>query len=348
MAKIDRIAWFAEEQVAATVRLEPALVILVLALATWIGYKLFLRKVSFERHQTFREHFRNLVAHLVIGALLFGFYELVLYAPTEMARGLLPYLGLVTIISACTILVKILRIVAYEFLFFTSMKTGVPLLLVNVITLIASLIMGGWFMTRFFDLDLTPLLATSAILSIVLGLALQDTLGNLFAAVTLQIDKPFELGDWIELRNAGEKIAGQVYEVSWRSTVLQAITEELITIPNRSMAQWQIFNFGGHRRSFLRSHNFRIPYGGQIEMAKIVLLSSASSVPGVLRNPPPVVMISDATESWVVLKVSYSIADYGSQYGIADRFMTRALADLEEAGITLASTRIAVEQSKSA
>lgn len=346
MNKIERAAWFAEEHVLATVRLEVVLVILALAVASWVVYKILLRNVSFDRHQIFRDQFKNLAGHAFVGVLLFGLYKVVMWTPTDVARSIAPYIGLLAVVSGCVVLVKILRIMAYEFLFFTSMRTGVPLLLVNVFTLILSLFLVGWFLTKFFRVDLTPLLATSAILSIVLGLALQDTLGNLFAAISLQIDKPFELGDWIELRNGTDRIAGQVYELSWRATVLQALTEELITIPNRSVAQWQIFNFGGHHRHFLRSQLFRVPFGTQIDMAKIVLLSSASSVPGILRTPPPAVVVSEITESWITLKVVYGIADYGSQYGIADKFLTRALADLAEAGIELAGPRIVVEEGK--
>lgn len=342
MEKIERAAWFAEEHILATVRLEVVLVILALAIASWVGYKILLRNVSFDRHQIFRGQFKNLAGHALGGLFLFALYKVFMWAPTDVARAIAPYLGLIAVISGCIVLVKILRIIAYEFLFFTSMKTGVPLLLVNVFTLIISLILAGWFLTRFFQVDLTPLLATSAILSIVLGLALQDTLGNLFAAISLQIDKPFELGDWIELRNGSDRIAGQVYELSWRATVLQALTEELITIPNRNVAQWQIFNYGGNHRHFLRTQFFRVPFGTSIELAKVVLLSSASSVPGILKTPPPTVVVSEITESWITLKVVYGISDYGSQYGIADKFFTRALADLAEAGIDLAGPRILV------
>lgn len=346
MKKVEQATWFAAEHVFATVRHEVVLVILALAVASWIIYKILLRNVTFDRHQIFRDQFKNLAGHALVGLLLFGLFKVIVWTPTEVARSIAPYVGLLAVVSGCIVLVKILRIMAYEFLFFTSMRAGVPLLLVNVFTLILSTILVGWFLTRFFRVDLTPLLATSAILSIVLGLALQDTLGNLFAAISLQIDKPFELGDWIELRNGTDRIAGQVYELSWRATVLQALTEELITIPNRSVAQWQIFNFGGHQRHFLRSQFFRVPFGTQIELAKVVLLSSASSVPGILRTPPPAVVVSEITESWISLKVVYAIADYGAQYGIADKFLTRAIADLEEAGIELAGPRIVVEDGK--
>ncbi len=341
----DRIPLFAEEQVLATVQLEPALVILCLAALTWLTYKILLRNVSRERHHMFRNYFRNLIGHLVIGTMLFGLYE-VIRATSEafnVVSIVLPYLGLITIIWALIIIIRILRIGAFIVLFFQSMKAGVPLLLVNILTLLASIVMGGWFLSRFLEVNLMPLLATSAILSIVLGLALQDTLGNLFAAIALQIDKPFELGDWIEVKNGSEKIVGQVEEISWRSTLLLAITDELVTIPNRNLAQWQICNFSGRKRSFIRSHTFRIPYGEQLTTARQILLLVAADTPGVSRHPPPVVIITETTESWIALKVVYNIVDYGAQYGIADHFLTTALAALDEAGIRLATTRLLVE-----
>lgn len=340
-------AWIAEDQVTASVRLEPVLVLLCFALASWVAYKIFLRKVSPERHKIFRNHFRNLLGHIVIGVTLFGIYEILVLASEASVESvwllkLILYVGFFTVIWGCIVLIKILRIVAYEYLFLTSMKAGVPLLLVNILTLVLSLVAGGWIFTTFFGVHLTPLLATSAIFSIVLGLALQDTLGNLFAGVALQIDKPFELGDWIEVKNGPDKIAGQVQEISWRATVLLAITEEFITIPNRSLAQWQISNFAARERSFIRSHIFRIPHDGPLDAAKKALLEAMHSVSGVLQYPVPVVIVTETTESWIALKAIYNITDYGAQYGVADRFYATALRNLQAAGVSMATSHLTI------
>ena len=89
---------------------------------------------------------------------------------------------------------------------------------------------------------------------------MQDTLGNLFAGVALQFDKPYEIGDWIEIHNSGQKWVGQIYEITWRATLLIGFVEEFITVPNRVMGQSEISNF---RRSttllfVLRFLNFRL------------------------------------------------------------------------------------------
>ena len=338
--------WISESSIAQSVRIEPVAVLLCLTVAAWVIYKVLLRKASLERHRNLRGLFKNLLGHLAGGLSVYALYEALQYSSSQVAwpEHLLPYAGFIAIVWGCIVFIKIARIMAFEYLFLNSMKAGVPLLLVNIFTLVLSLIAAGWIMTSIFSVNLTSILATSAILSIVLGLALQDTLGNLFAGIALQFDKPFELGDWIEVRNGTERISGQVFEVSWRATVLIAITDELITIPNRNMAQWQVSNFSARERPFLRSHIFRVPFGTDLEKAKAALVVVAHSVPGILRNPGPSVIATETTDSWIALKAVYGISDYGLQYGIADRFLEKAIAALDEIGVELAMNRLAVNR----
>lgn len=339
----------AKDQVGALVRLETAAVIVILAVASWVFYKIFLKAVSEERHKLFRYYFRNLTGHVSWGLVLFGLYQFIEWLSdlTEWQASVLPYVGLLVIIWGCIVFVKSLRIMASEYLFLSSMHAGVPLLLVNIFTLVLSLVVLGWLLTTLFGVNLTHLLATSAVLSIVLGLALQDTLGNLFAGIALQFDKPFELGDWIEVKNGSEKIAGQVQEISWRATLLLAITDELITIPNRTLAQWQIANFSARQRPFIRSQVFRLRHDCSIPLAKETLYAAMGEIPGILVDPSPVVIITETTESWITLKAVYYLNDYGGQYGIADKFTQTALRALSDAGISLATPRLTVDQRSS-
>lgn len=246
------IPWISEKQVESAVRLETVLVLISLSLIAWVVYKVFLRRTSRERHAMLMSLFKNLFGHLVLSLLLYACYEVIEWTSYEpWSVRLLAYVGFATVVWGWVVFIKTLRILAFEYLFIVNMRSRVPLLLVNIFTLVISVFALGWVLTTIFDVRLTPLLATSAILSIVLGLALQDTLGNLFAGIALQFDKPFEMGDWIEIKTDSEKISGQVLEVSWRATSLIAITDEVITLPNRSIAQYQISNFAGRERPFL-------------------------------------------------------------------------------------------------
>jgi small-conductance mechanosensitive channel len=201
----------------------------------------------------------------------------------------------------------------------------------------------AWIGAEIFNVRLTPLLATSAIFSLVLGLALQDTLGNLFAGVALQFDKPYEIGDWIEIQTGTQKWVGQVYDISWRATVLIAFGEEAITVPNRIMGQAQIANFATKYRPIMRNLLFRLPFDVEISRAKELLIKAAVSVPEIRKTPSPVVIITETTESWINFKLLYFIDNFGLQYRIADYIQSRVLDELRKGGISLAKAQIIIE-----
>ena len=83
------------------------------------------------------------------------------------------------------------------------------------------------------------LLTTSAVGAVVVGFALQDTLGNLFAGLAIQIEKPFRVGHWISV--AGSE--GQVQEITWRATKLRTKAGQFLIVPNGTMSKEAILNY---------------------------------------------------------------------------------------------------------
>lgn len=324
--------------------LENYLALALAGFAAWIFYVVLMKSISAERHDIFRKLFRALAAQITVFSFFYAAHQALVSWPIEefVSTQISLYLAFTTVILGGFLVIQVLRIVAFEYFFFASPRAGVPKLLINVCSLLLSLFIFGWLATSILDLQITSILTTSAVVSIVLGLALQDTLGNLFAAISLQIDKPFELDDWIELKNGDEKISGQVKELSWRATVLLAVTEEYITLPNRLIAQCQIVNFSGRLRPFYRGYFFRIPFSTSVADAKTALRKAISEIPEILSDPPSLIIITETTDSWVTLKVVYALTNYGSQYVIADKFYEAALRNLADAKIHLASPRLAI------
>lgn len=97
--------------------------------------------------------------------------------------------------------------------------------------------------------------------SLILGLALQDTLGNLFAGVALQLDKPYEIGDWIEISPRAQVWVGQVEEISWRATTMIGLFDELLVLRIGSWAprKFRISPRGARRSGVPRPFEFRTP-----------------------------------------------------------------------------------------
>jgi small-conductance mechanosensitive channel len=338
--------WIPIEKIELFVQPEPALVILGLAFTAWLISRVFLRKLSAERQRNLKAQFSNLGIHLLFGNALFVTYYLLEQLPytSPALERFMTYIGFGAILSGATIFVKAWRILVFQYLLISHMRVAFPVLLVNLFTLMLSMILGAWISAEIFNIRLTPILATSAILSLVLGLAVQDTLGNLFAGVALQFDKPYEIGDWIEIQTNGQKWVGQVQEISWRATVLLGFTDETITVPNRIISQAQISNFSTKYRPIIRSQIFRLPFGVSVDHVKAVLLGAAKTVPTIRTLPAPFVFISETTESWISFKLIYFIDNYGDQFSIADHIYSKVLPTLREAGYDLAGHQIRLKQ----
>jgi small-conductance mechanosensitive channel len=328
--------------------LEPFFILCSLILLAWVFYKVFLQAVSDERHRNLQTHFKNLVRHFLVFLVWFATFTLLhqLADDPTLLRAL-PYVAMACLFWGMTVFVKACRLIILQYLFLGSMKHGVPVLVVNIFSLLLSLILALWVAASIFNFELTPLLATSAAFSVILGLALQDTLGNLFAGISLQVDKAFDIGDWLEVTNGSQKTVGQVKEITWRATVLGGWTDELITLPNRLLANSQIANFSVGDQPIIRSQNFRLPYSADSQLTKHCLVDSLKDIKSVRSWPEPLVLMSEMSESWVTYKMIYYIENFGSQYSIADQVVESALRYLRANNLEPAPARLAIERSRS-
>lgn len=326
--------------------LEPYLLLGALALVTYLFYRFFLTSLSEERHKNLKNHYSNLTHHFIILSLLLGAYLLISEAAgIESTTGerVLPYVALLTFIWGAVVFIKTCRTLVLQYLFMGSSRTGVPLILVNIFTILLSILLLFWAISQIFSIQLGPLLATSAAFSIILGLALQDTLGNLFAGISLQIDRCYEIGDWLEVTPSGiHKITGQVLEITWRSTILRGLSDEVITVPNRLMAQVQLNNFSPPEQPIMRSQVFRLKLGVNPKDAIHVLEQAASQLFDIRGIPAPFGYVNDVTENWVQIKLVYYIDSFGTQFTAGDKILRSGLEALERHQMPVAKQRLEV------
>jgi small-conductance mechanosensitive channel len=167
-------------------------------------------------------------------------------------------------------------------------------------------------------LDLGGLLATSAIISLVLGLALQETLGNLFAGLSLQLDPPFSPGDWISI---GER-SGEVVQVAWRATRIRTARGELIVIPNSVIAKEQVVNYSRGAPAAGRDLFLELDYDSPPNKVREVLLDALRSCPRVLATPAPIVRLS----KWEASGVQYQVRFFARSFGDIDDSTSEVLS----------------------
>ncbi|NBW87301.1 MAG: hypothetical protein EBR23_10860 [Planctomycetia bacterium] len=144
----------------------------------------------------------------------------------------------------------------------------------------------------------------SAVVTAVLGFALRDTLGNVFAGLAIHTEHPFEIGDWIQYDQIPAHV-GRVVEINWRATTVITLDEATVTIPNAQLAQASIRNFTRPEPWSRRSLYVVTPYGVPPQRVQEIILDALRGSFGVLEHPAPSVVTNEfkerGVEHWVRL-----------------------------------------------
>lgn len=178
------------------------------------------------------------------------------------------------------------------------------------------------------------LLTTSALLTAVLGLSLQDTLGNMFAGLAILAQRPFEPGDWVQFDDKPENI-GRVIEMNWRAVKLLTLEEVELVVPNSKLADAALRNFSQPSPRVRRSASVWAPYEISPHRVTQLLTAAVRSVPGVLEEPPADVITKDFTERGVEYWVRYFIDDFARREVIAAEVRDRLWYALRRERITI-------------
>jgi len=153
------------------------------------------------------------------------------------------------------------------------------------------------------------LLTGSAVVTAVLGFALRDTLGNVFAGLAIQAERPFEVGDWIQY-DANQAHIGRVVEVNWRATKVITLDEAYVVIPNGQLAQASIRNFTKPDPWSRRSLFVITPFDVSPQRVQRVILEAIRGSFGVLEHPPASVVTNAFTERGVEHWVRFFTTDF--------------------------------------
>jgi CRP-like cAMP-binding protein len=181
-----------------------------------------------------------------------------------------------------------------------------PAVLGSVVSVLLYGLGIGVLFHRFFGVELTPFLATSAVVGAVLGLALQDSLGNLFSGIALHTEAPFRVGDWVRLADRD----GRVEQVSWRATRLRTWYGDTLTIPNNEVARHPVLNYSLPREAHSRFVQIGVSYHTPPNKVFSVINQLLEQVEGVRREPRPSVRIVGYQDSSMLYEVRYYFDDY--------------------------------------
>ena len=163
-------------------------------------------------------------------------------------------------------------------------------------------LLGVYLVSAQFGINLLPILGGLGVVGLAVGFAAQDILANLISGVTLLLDRPFRIGDWIRT----ESHEGQVASLTLRTTRLRTRDNEYVSIPNKEVAGAVVENLSSGGR--LRVHvNLPLTYEEHVGRAREVLLGVLPAFPQVLTDPEPQVLVETLEESRVCLLLRFWI-----------------------------------------
>jgi small-conductance mechanosensitive channel len=154
-----------------------------------------------------------------------------------------------------------------------------------------------------FGVSITGLIATSGIIAIVLGLALQSTLGDLFSGIAIGIDRPFKVGDVVMIEGAVE---GRVVDTNWRSTRVATATNDIATVPNSVVAKSRITNRSVPSESHMGSLKIVLDPAVPPLAAVAVLRAAVLNARLVAENPPPTVACTELSGDGATYEINFS------------------------------------------
>jgi small-conductance mechanosensitive channel/CRP-like cAMP-binding protein len=183
--------------------------------------------------------------------------------------------------------------------------------------------------------ELGSLLTTSAVLTAIVGLSLQETLGNLFAGLAIQAQRPFEVGDWIQMAGEEQGCTGRVIEINWRATKLITNDRVEIVIPNGLLAKSPMRNFTQPSPISRRTVLVQCPYDVAPHLAESALLQAAVGCADVLEEPSPFTWLTQYADSGIEYALLYFISDFEQRNTIDADVRRRIWYGLQRAGISI-------------
>ncbi|HWQ08524.1 MAG TPA: mechanosensitive ion channel family protein, partial [Holophaga sp.] len=192
-------------------------------------------------------------------------------------------------------------------------------------------VLAGWGLKELLDIQLGSLLTSSAILTAVIGLSMQDTIGSLFSGLLLQIEKPFEEGDWIKVGD----VEGKVSTLTWRYTKVVSGDDNEVLLPNNTMAKERLVNYSRPEPALRQILHVPAPPDAPPVKVKSAILTALGRAEGVARQPAPAVRLHEIQPDRIVYAAAYTVQSFDVRLAAADAVLSAVWYQFLERGIDI-------------
>lgn len=182
--------------------------------------------------------------------------------------------------------------------------------IIHDVVIAAAWVIWGVVLLRYNKVDLTSIVATSAVVTAVVAFSLQETLGNILGGIAIQLDQSIQVGDWIQV----DGMTGRVCEIRWRYTSLETRDWETVVVPNSHLVKNNFQVLGRRhgepvrwRRTVYFNVDFRYAPSQVIDVVQAAV--RATEIPRVAQVPEPICLMMDFGDSSAQFAVRYWLDD---------------------------------------
>jgi len=235
-------------------------------------------------------------------------------------------------IAVALVVTRLLDYVFFDVAFRLRRKTAAPALLRQLVGLLVFGIAVAFLFHEILAVELTGMIATSAVLTVVIGLALQDTLGNLFSGLALHLEKTVQVGDMVR----SNETFGTVEEMSWRALKLRTMEGNVLLIPNSVASRERLEVFPRPGRPIARTLHVGLEYQQPPARAREVLEAAGRDLPGIASYPEPTAYVKAFQDYSVTYELRYWLEDYARFLELDSQIRERVWYRLDREAIRIA------------
>jgi len=230
--------------------------------------------------------------------------------------------------------VRVLNALLFDFLFRLRRGYEAPTLIRNIFTLLAFTLFFVLIFNRVYhEVNLGALFTTSAIFGVIIGLALQDTLGNFFAGISLHADRPFQVGDVVVVTS--NKLTGVVESITWRAIKIRTFQNHIVLVSN-SLAAREAIEVSPRDNLNARLVFFSTIYTDSPAKTIHIVREAVRDAANVSDKITPIVRIRQLGDSSIDWEIKYWLDDY-AKYNDTDALVRqRVWYALRRSGLTFA------------
>lgn len=267
-----------------------------------------------------------------LGLCFFSLWRILTHVPAahwkplvvDLAQGLL-------FLCVSIFFIELVHMCVFDYLLAYRQKIDVPYIFRDLIRATLYVIVVILLFRFVYNIDVTSLVAASGLLAIMLGFALQTVMSDFFAGMSMQVTRPYSLGDWIRV---GEK-EGKVEHIDWRSTVLRTLYDDFLVIPNSKLAHDPIYNFSQPTPMHLHHIIVGTHYRHAPAEVQRIVREAVATVEHVHHERGCTVMLEGFDDSSLRWKVKFWISEFGRYPHIESEVRSRIWYAFQREGIEI-------------